>query len=54
MEALFHSLHFDITAGKSQVLLITLGWMCRCVSHHHEDKGDGHKDVGESHNTLVS
>lgn len=23
-------------------------------SHHHEDKGYGHEDVGDRHNTLVS
>lgn len=22
-------------------------------SHHHEDKGDGHEDIGEAHNVLV-
>lgn len=27
---------------------------CSYVSHHHEDKGDGHEDVGESHDALVS
>lgn len=29
-------------------------FLCRRVSHHHEDEGDGHEDVGESHDALVS
>lgn len=28
-------------------------FLCHYDSHHHEDKGDGHEDVGESHDALV-